>query len=200
MHCEPVQHLHELIQSLFNNFLRHLLFGSSKSSFSPICKNSPWLLCPCYFMPQQLNGTQLICCRLQKKLSKWFQFKCDLLHFSRGKRPADECVSAVLSPAACSLPPLRFLLCRRASSNDLPPLCRAPSAWPWAEAICRLFVPVTSAPMGTRDYFSSLFRAPEYEPVRLWISLYVGVWWVRETVRRALAYTNVVVKWKLQCD
>lgn len=42
-------------------------------------------------MPQQLNGTQLICCRLHKKkkkeqLDKWFQFKCDLLHFSKEKK------------------------------------------------------------------------------------------------------------------
>lgn len=120
-----------------------------------------------------------------KKLSKWFWIKCDLLHFSSRV----ECVSAVLSPAASSLPPLCFLLCRKASSNDLPLLCRAPSAWLWAEAICRLFVPVTSAPMGTQDYFPSLFCAPECEHLR--VCEFHCTWkvrWVREMVRRPHAY------------
>jgi len=42
---------------------------------------------------------------------------------------------------------------------------------PWAEAICPLFVPVTSAPMGTQDYFSSFsfffffsLKLPDSEP------------------------------------
>lgn len=67
---------------------------------------------------------------------------------NRSQRGEKRARVLLLSPAASSLPPLCFLLCRRASSNDLPLLCSAPSAWPWAEAICRLFVPVTSAPMG----------------------------------------------------
>lgn len=96
-------------------------------------------------------GSNVTCCILAEGEKK------------KKKSAGGESVSALLSPAASSLPPLCFLLCRRASSNDLPLLCRAPSAWPWAEAICRLFVPVTSAPMGTGDYFSSLFWASECE-------------------------------------
>lgn len=135
-------------------------------------------------------------------------FKCDVMHFSRGKRPAEEIV-CVCVRECCTEPwslftsPLyvSFPVCRRASSNDLPPLCRAPSAWPWAEAIWCLFVPVTSAPTGTRNYFSSFYWAPEWEPMCLWILLYVGVWWVREMVRRTLACTRIVaVEWKLQDD
>lgn len=156
--------------------------------FTSFCKKSPsWVSLLLLFYASITKWVQSICCRLHKKnnFSKWFQFKYDLLHFSRGKKGQRrrECVSAVLSPAASSLLPLGFLLCSRASSNDLPLLCRAPSAWPWAQAICRLFVPVTSAPMGIWDYFSSLFWAPECEPVYLWVLLYVGVWWVRETAR-----------------
>lgn len=134
--------------------------------FAPIYDFCPPLvLCPCYLMHQQLSGTHCPAAGY-KKFGKWFLFKSDLLHFSREKKAIrGEYVSAVLSPLASSLPHLCFLLCRRASSNDLPPFCRAPSAWLWAEAICRLYVPVTSAPMGTYDYFCSLFQALECEPV-----------------------------------
>ena len=145
-------------------------------------------------MPQQLNGTQLICCRLQKKLSKWFQFKCDLLHFSRGKRPADESVwvlcwalQPVHSPlyvSSCAEGPAVMTSLR--SAEHLQPgrglrqsvacLCR----WhllPWGPGII--------SPL-----FSKLLNV---NLCVFWISLYVGVWWVRKTVRRALAYTNILV-------
>lgn len=161
-----------------------LLLRSSWSSFLHFAKYPPWVLCPCYFMLQQLNGTQLICCRLQKNLVSGFSSNvtCWISAEEKGqqRRVCEYCVepwSLFTSPLYVSFP-----VCRRAGSNDLPPLCRAPSAWPWAEAIWCLFVLVTSAPTGTWNYFSSLYWTPECEPVCLWILLYVGVWWVRETI------------------
>lgn len=97
----------------------------------------------------------------------------------------ERCVGASVPP----LPPLGFLPCRRAGSNDLPLLRAAPSAPAGARAICRLFVPVTSAPMGTRDWSPP---PPRYTGSVLYCK--------GDTDRGAPAYTQIVVvklkKWQ----
>lgn len=104
VHCV----LHELFQSLFHHFMRCLLFRSSCSSFLQFAKYPPWVLSSCYFMLQQLNGTQLVCCRLHKNLVQMWR---DAFQ-QRQKASRGDCVcvweSAVLSPEASSLPPSTF--------------------------------------------------------------------------------------------
>lgn len=101
----PVRDLHELFRSLFRNFLRNVLHGSSWS-FSPIYKISFLRCLPVLFHASAAKWHTVDLLQVTKKLAKWFQFKCDPLHFSRGKRPAEESVW-VLSRA---LQPLHFPL------------------------------------------------------------------------------------------
>lgn len=199
VHCV----LHELNLSLFQNFMRCLLFGSSWSSFLQFAKYPPWVLCPRYFMLQQLNGTQLICCRLQKNLVSGFSSNvtCCISAEEKGQQRR-VCVSAVLSPEAFSLPPSMFpsrcaegpaVMTSLRSVEHLQPgrgLRQSGACLCWWHLL----------PQGP-GIISPLFTELLNVNLCLWILLYVGVWWVRETVRRALACTHiVVVKWKWQYD
>ena len=172
---------------------------TKRLNFPPFCKKEkslPRVLHPSYFMPRRLSGRRLICCRLQQNSVSGFDSKATSCILAEGRdKSAEESVRASWSPAAFSFPAWRFLLCRRARSNDLPLLCGAPSAWPWASTICCLFVPVTSAPMGTGDYLFSLFQDPESEPVYVWLLLYVGVSSVKGNVEQIICIHSHLCYW-----
>lgn len=130
MHCGPRldPRLFPCLFTLFNTWVKLVIF-------SPICVPPP----PpplCYFMPQQLNGTQLSCCRLQENLVSGFSSNVTCCILAEEKGQQGRACDCLVEPCSLFTPPqpapLCFLLCRRANSNDLPPLCRAPSAWPWA--------------------------------------------------------------------
>lgn len=161
----------ELFQSLSKNFLRHLLHGLSWSSFPQFAKSLPWARCPCYFMPQQLNGTRLMCCRLQKKLGKWLRFKCDLLYFSRGGRKSAESVWVLCwAPQPLHPAPLYVSSCAGGPAV-MTSLCCAEHLQPGrglrqsVACLCRWHL----LPWGPGIIFLLFSRAPECEPVCLWI-------------------------------
>lgn len=168
---------------------------SSRSAFRQFAKIPPSRSVPVLFHASaaKWHTVDLLQVRKKRTTSLWLSglgsnvTRCILAEAERHRSQRGERRARVLllSPAASPC----FLQCRRASSNDLPLLCSAPSAWPWAQAICRLFVPVTSAPMG-RETRVCLVFFPELldRNLRLFLVFYVcgGVMSQTETWREAL--------------
>ena len=127
--------------------------------FPPVCTKHPTSLSSLfmlfsYFMPQQLNGQQLICCRLQKHLVSGFSSNVTCCILIEEETSRGECESSLFT----------------SHHSTFPPVQKAPSKWPPTALQGTVSLAVGLGNLSllllvTSDYFSFLFRATQYKPV-----------------------------------